>query len=269
MPRRRMSSAQPQIHRSAVVAPDARLAAGVQIGPMALIGEEVEIGEGTSVGPYCQIIGPTTIGRDNRFFGQASIGTDPQDLKYGGERSALHIGDGNLIREYVTINRGTEGGGGKTVIGNGNLVMTYVHIAHDCYIGNNAILANAATLAGHVAIEDYATVGAHSGVHQFCRVGEHAFIGGYSVITKDVLCFVKTVGSRTKAKNYGINTVGLARRGFSPERIEALKKAYRRLFEKGQTVQEGVERVRRELEITEDIEKLLHYIESSRRGFIR
>lgn len=257
------------IHPTAVVSGKAELAEGVSVGAFCVIGERVTIGPHTRLGPHMQIAGPTVIGSGNRFYGQASIGTDPQDLKYRGEESFLFIGDNNLIREFVTINRGTEGGGGKTVIGSDNLLMTGVHVAHDCLVGSHAILANSATLAGHVRIDDFATVGAFSGVHQFCRVGVHAFIGGYSVVTRDALPFVKTVGVRGEGSIFGINTVGLQRRGFSQERIEVLKQAYRILFQKGLKIQDAVKQLWKSQSLTEDVRHLLRFIESSERGFVR
>jgi UDP-N-acetylglucosamine acyltransferase len=258
----------PDIHPTAIVSSRARLEKGVQVGPFCIIGDEVTIGEGTLIGPHTVFRGPSTIGRNNRFAGQAAIGTDPQDLKYQGENTALQIGDQNTIREFVTINRGTPGGGGRTTVGSGNLLMTGVHVAHDCHVGDQVILANAATLAGHVSIGDHATVGAFVGVHQFCRIGAHAFVGGYSVITREALPFIKTVGDRNQAKTYGINSIGLERKGFSAQRIEALKSAYRTLFLKGLKLKEAVEAVRRH-DVTEDVALLLDFIEGSERGFIR
>jgi UDP-N-acetylglucosamine acyltransferase len=258
----------PDIHPTAIVSSRARLEEGVQIGAFCIIGDEVALGHGTVVGPHTVIQGPATIGRNNRFAGQAAIGTNPQDLKYQGERTVLLMGDDNTIREFVTINRGTPGGGGKTTVGNGSLLMTGVHIAHDCHVGDVVIMANAATLAGHVEVGDHATVGAFVGVHQFCRVGTHAFVGGYSVLTREALPFIKTVGDRKNAKTYGINSIGLERKGFSPERVEALKSAYRTLFLRGLKLKEAVDSIRCR-EITEDVALLLDFIEKSERGFIR
>jgi UDP-N-acetylglucosamine acyltransferase len=193
----------------------------------------------------------------------------PQDLKYKGEPTVLEIGDGNVIREFVTIHRGTPNGGGRTTVGDRNLLMVGVHIAHDCHVGNEVIMANLATLAGHVEVGNYSTVGASVGVHQFCRVGEHAFIGGYSVLTQDALPFVKTVGERTHAKTYDVNRVGLERRGFSAERIDALKKAYRWLLRRGLRLEAAVARIREEGLETPDVALLLRFIETSERGFVR
>jgi len=257
------------IHPTALVAPGAALADGVSVGPYTVIGSCVSIGEQTTIGPHCVIEGDTRIGRNNRLSGQSSIGSAPQDLKYRGEPTTLEIGDDNTIREFVTINRGTVGGRGKTSLGSHNLLMTGVHIAHDCLVGDHVIMANAATLAGHVDIADFSTVGAFTGIHQFCRIGLHAFIGGYSVITRDALPFVKTVGDRNRAKTYDINSLGLERRGFSRERIDALKKAYRILVRRGLKVKEAVEQVRAQGLETEDVAVLIRFVESSERGFIR
>jgi UDP-N-acetylglucosamine acyltransferase len=258
-----------KIHPTALVAPGAVLAESVKVGPNAVIGDKVVLGENCSVGPFTVIEGPSRIGRNNRFYGHCSIGTDPQDLKYQGEETFLEIGDDNVVREFVTINRGTVGGGRRTRIGNRNLLMTGVHVAHDCTIGSDIIFANAATLAGHIDIGDHSTIGAFTGVHQFCRVGIHAFIGGYSVITRDALPFVKTVGSRGDAKIYGINRIGLERNGFSEMRIRALEETYRVLFRKKLTLQEALSQVAAELEKTRDIEELVQFIETSNRGFVR
>jgi len=216
------------IHPTAIVHPRAQIGAGTVVGPYVSIGEHVRIGRNNKVGASCVIDGVTEIGDDNEIFPMSSIGLVPQDLKFGGEPTRVVIGDRNVIREFVTIHRGTAGGGGITTIGNHNLLMAYTHIAHDCIIGSETIFGNAATLAGHVLVEDFANVGAFSGVHQFCRVGKYAFIGGYSVVTKDALPFVKTVGNR--ARIYGINTIGLIRRGFSQDTIAKLRRAYRILL---------------------------------------
>ncbi len=258
-----------RIHPSSAISEGARLAEGVSVAPFCVIGEGASIGQGTSIGPHTVIEGPTVIGRNNRFYGQASIGTDPQDLKYRGEKSELRIGDGNRIREFVSIHRGTEIAGNKTLVGNGNLIMTGVHIAHDCQLGDGIILGNSATLGGHVKVEDHARVGAFSGVHQFCRVGTRAFIGPYSVITRDTLPFIQTVGKRGENRIFGINVTGLERDGFSTERIDALKKAYRILFQKKLTIRQAVEIIREKGLETEDVAVLIRFIETSERGFVR
>jgi UDP-N-acetylglucosamine acyltransferase len=257
------------VHPTASVAAGAELHKGVCVGAYCVIGATVTVGEGTRIGPHTFIESYTRIGKNNVIVGQASIGAPPQDLKYRGEETWVEIGDENTIREFVTINRGTAGGIGRTVIGNQNLLMTAVHIAHDCTIGDQVIMANAATLAGHVEVADYSTVGAFVGIHQFCRVGLHAFIGGYSVITRDTLPFVKTVGDRNHAKTYDINAMGLQRRGFSEHRIGVLKKAYRILIRRGLRTGEAVEQIRTLGLETEDVAILIRFIQTCERGFIR
>src|SRR5205807_1892058 len=236
----------PDIHPTAIVSSATTLASDVVVGPFALIGPGVTIGAGTEIGPYTRIDGPVTIGERNRILGQSSLGTPPQDLKFRGEHTELVIGNDNTIREFSTFNRGTTGGGGITTIGSNNYFMAYSHVAHDCHVGSNTIFANNATLAGHVEIGDFATIGAFTAVHQFCRVGEHAFIGGGSICTQDVLPFVKTVGNRP-AKTYGINTIGLERKGFQKETIEALQRAYRILVRSKLRLEEALQRIESEL----------------------
>ncbi|UCF39459.1 MAG: acyl-ACP--UDP-N-acetylglucosamine O-acyltransferase [Acidobacteriota bacterium] len=258
-----------RVHPTAIISPEARLADDVRVGAYSIIGDRVEIGAGTVIGPQCRIEGPTVIGQGNQIYGQASVGTDPQDLKFAGEDTFLFIGDRNKIREFVTINRGTVGGGARTTLGSDNLLMTQVHIAHDCHVGDRVILANAATLAGHVEVASDSTVGAFCGVHQFCRVGVHAFIGGYSVVTRDVVPFLKTVGIRNDAKTYGVNSIGLERKGFSKEEVEALNKAYRTIFRKGLRLTEAISQVREGGVTTDGVRVLIEFLESSERGFIR
>ena len=256
------------IAETAIISSDATLAPDVSVGAYAVIGPHVTIGAGTTIGPHVRIEGPTSIGERNRLVGQCSIGTEPQDLKFKGERTELRIGNDNLIREFVTINRGTSGGGGITTIGSGNFFMAYSHVAHDCHIGDQTIFANNATLAGHVDVGDFATIGAFSAVHQFCRVGDHAFIGGGSICTQDVLPFVKTVGNRP-AKTYGINTIGLERKGFQKETIEALQRAYRLLIRSKLKLQEALERIESELGFHAEVRYLVEFVRSSTRGIIR
>ena len=256
------------VHPAAIVDPKARLAASVCVGPYAVIGPEVEIGEETEVGTHAVIEGPTRIGCRNRIFPFCSIGLIPQDLKFRGERSEVVIGDDNRIREFVTIHRGTEGGGALTKIGNNNLLMAYVHIAHDCLLGDNLILGNGATLAGHVVIEDDAVIGAFCGIHQFCRIGRHGFIGGYTVITQDVLPYSRTVHER-EAKVYGVNVIGLRRRGFSNERIEAIQQAIRLLTQSKLNTSQALEQIRQTYDRNEDIEALMKFVESSERGVVK
>jgi UDP-N-acetylglucosamine acyltransferase len=263
-----MKTAAIDCHPTAVVHEGARLAEGVRIGPNCVIGEHVGIGRDTVVEPNTVITGYTTIGERNHIFSFASIGFEPQDLKFKGEHSTLEIGDDNVFREFVTIHRGTALGGGRTVIGNGSLFMAYTHIAHDCIVGNSTIFGNAATLAGHVLVEDHASIGAYSGVHQFCRVGTYAFIGGYTVATKDVLPFSKTVGNR--ALLYGVNTIGLERRGFSRERIEAIRAAYRVLMNPCKNVSQAVAELESSAKDAEnaDVRTLVDFIRSSKRGVV-
>lgn len=258
-----------KIHLSAIVHPNADIPNDVEIGPYCIIGDKVRIGARTRLISNVIIEGPTVIGDDNVFFPFTSIGTIPQDLKYQGEESRLEIGDRNKIREFVTINRGTEGGGMLTRVGSDNLLMAYVHVAHDCLVGCQTILANAATLAGHVSVEDGAVIGAFCGVHQFCRVGLQAFVGGYSVITRDALPYIKTVGSRGEAKTYGINTVGLQRKKMDPGRIAVLKHAYRLLFQSHTQTAKAIETLRFNTELTPEVEALVRFIETADRGFIR
>jgi UDP-N-acetylglucosamine acyltransferase len=256
------------IHPTAIVDPQARLADSVRVGPFAVIGPEVEIGEETDVGAHVVIEGPTRIGCRNRLFPFCTIGLIPQDLKFRGERSEVIIGDDNRIREFVSIHRGTEGGGALTKLGNFNLLMAYVHIAHDCLLGDSIILGNGATLAGHVLIEDHATVGAFCGVHQFCRIGRHAFIGGYTVITQDVLPFSRTVHERG-ARVYGVNVVGMRRRGFDDQRIERIHQAVRLLTQSKLNTTQALEKIRATLDQNVDIEALVRFVETAERGVVK
>ena len=251
-------------HPSAVVHEGAELADGVRIGPNAVVGEHVKLGKGTVVEASAVIDGYTTMGERCRVFPFASIGLEPQDLKFKGEVSTLEIGDENVFREFVTIHRGTALGGGRTAIGDSNLFMAYTHIAHDCIIGNSTIFGNAATLGGHVHVFDHATVSAYSGVHQFCRVGAYAFVGGYTVVTKDVLPFSKTVGNR--ACLYGANTIGLERRGFTRERIEEIRSAFRLLAQSNLNVSQAVDRLAEQP--SEDVQRMVDFVRTSERGVI-
>jgi UDP-N-acetylglucosamine acyltransferase len=255
------------LHPSAEVDPGATLGPGTTVGPFSVIGPEVSLGPDCRVGPHVVIQGPATIGARCRFFPFASVGQDPQDLKYRGERTTLEIGDGNIFRESVTVHRGTAGGGGITRLGSQNLLMAGAHVAHDCQVGSQVIFANAATLAGHVTVEDGATIGAFSGVHQFCRVGRHAYIGGFSVITQDALPYVLTVGNR--ARSFGINVIGLERKNVPHQAIEALKRAYRILFRSKLTLQAALERLDREFGAQPEVRALAQFIRDSSRGVIR
>jgi len=227
----------------------------------------VRIGAGTVLHAHVVIEGPTTMGEQNRLFPFACIGMEPQDLKFRGEPTTLEIGDRNLFRESVTVHRGTVGGGGVTRLGSDNLLMAGTHVAHDCHVGSHVIFANAATLAGHVTVEDGATIGAFSGVHQFCRVGRQAYIGGYSVLTQDAAPYVLTVGNRARA--YGINVVGLERKGVAASTIQALKQAYRLLFRAHLSQEEALQRVRAEIGEVEEVRRLADFIAGSERGVIR
>jgi UDP-N-acetylglucosamine acyltransferase len=256
------------IHPSAIISPEASLAADVSVGAYAVIGERVLLGAGCRVDEHVVIQGPTRIGQRCRFFPFGSIGFPPQDLKYKGEPTELIVGDDNIFREYVTVHRGTVQGGGRTVIGNHNFVMAYSHIAHDCILGDHIILANAATLAGHVTIYDHATIGAFSGVHQFCKVGFHGFVGGYSVITKDVLPYSKTVSPR-EAGNYGVNTIGLERKGFSPGSIKNIRAAFRVLQQSKLNTAQALAVLKEQFPNDPDVQPIIEFIEMSERGVIK
>jgi UDP-N-acetylglucosamine acyltransferase len=260
-------SARASVHPTAQIDPGARLGDGTTVGAFSVIGADVTVGPGCEIGPHAVVEGPTVMGARCRVFPFACIGMAPQDLKYRGERTTIEIGDDNVFREGVTVHRGTVGGGGVTRIGSGNLLMAQTHVAHDCQVGSQVIFANAATLAGHVVVEDGATIGAFSGVHQFCRVGGHAYIGGYSVITQDALPFVLTVGNR--AKSFGINVIGLERKRFAPEAIQALRQAYRILFRSRLTLQEALDRLQTEFPSQPEVGRLAAFIRGSRRGVIR
>jgi UDP-N-acetylglucosamine acyltransferase len=257
-----------EIDSTAIVSANASLALDVVVGAYAVIGPNVTIGSGCIIGPFTRVEGPTAIGERNQFYGHASIGGPPQDLKYNGEHTELAIGNDNIFREFVTINRGTTGGGGKTTIGNENFFMAYSHVAHDCHVGSHTIFANNATLAGHVEIADYATIGAFSAVHQFCRVGEHAFVGGGSMITQDVMPYAKTVASRDN-RSYGINTIGLERKGFSKETVEALQRAYRILIRSKLRADEALQKIEDELGLFPEARYLVEFVRASKRGIIR
>ena len=254
------------VHPSAIVAAGAVVPDSCTIGPYCTIGPEVKLGEECNLISHVVVDGRTRLGARNIVYPFASVGVAPQDLKYRGEPTETVIGDDNTIRECVTISRGTEKGGGITRVGSGNLLMAYVHIGHDSHVGSQCILANAATLAGHVVIEDFATVGAFCPVHQFCTVGQYAFIGGGTIVTQDVLPFSKT-SARRENKAFGVNSVGLERRGFSPERISALQKAFRLLLVSKLNTTQALEKMRG-LE-GEDVGLLIGFIERSERGVIK
>jgi len=256
------------IHPTAIVDSAARIGAGCRIGPYCVVGPDVELGEDCELISHVAIQGPTRLGQKNRIFPFASLGMAPQDLKYAGEPTRLEIGDHNVIREYVTINRATVGGGGTTRVGSHNLIMAYAHIAHDCQIGNHVILANAATLGGHVLVDDWAVVGALCPVHQFVRIGAHSYVGGGTTITRDVLPFSKTVAARD-THAYGLNSVGLERRGYSRERIAKIHHAYKLLLASKLNTSQALEKLRAEQDRGEDVDMLIRFIESSERGVIK
>ena len=256
------------IHPTAIIDPKSKIHPSCKIGPYCVVGPAVELGEGCRLVSHVAIEGPTKIGAGNGFFPFASIGMAPQDIGYAGEPTRLEIGDHNTIREYVTINRGTVKGGGCTRVGDHNLIMAYAHIAHDCQIGSHIIMANAATLGGHVTVEDWASVGALCPVHHFVRIGTHAFIGGGTTITRDVLPFSKTSAERgTRA--YGLNAVGLERRGFTKARIRKIHHAYRVLLASKLNTSQAIEKLKSEADLGEDVEMLIRFIEASERGVIK
>lgn len=255
------------IHPSALVDPGAALDAGVEVGPFAVIGPGVEIAAGTTVGPHAVLRGPARIGRDNRIFQFASVGEDPQDLKYGGEPTRLEIGDRNRIREFATIHRGTVQDRGVTSIGDDNLFMAYTHVAHDCRIGSRVILANAASLGGHVEIQDWAILGGFAIVHQFCRIGAHAFCAMGSVLSRDVPPYVTVAGHPAEPR--GINSEGLRRRGFDEETIAAIKRAYRLLYLAGLPRAEALERLRTQAGDRPELAALADFVAASQRSIVR
>ena len=256
------------IHPTAIVDPKSKIHPSCTIGPYCVIGAEVELGEGCHLISHVALEGPARIGADNRFSPFTSIGLAPQDISYASEPTRLEIGSDNQIREFVTINRGTVKGGGCTRLGDHNLIMAYVHIAHDCHVGSHVIMANAATLGGHVIVEDWATVGALCPVHHFVRIGAHSFIGGGTTITRDVLPFSKTSAERgTHA--YGMNAVGLERRGFTKERIAKIHHAYRLLLASKLNTSQALEKLKAEGDCGEDVEMLIRFIEESERGVIK
>ncbi len=256
------------IHPGAVVDPGAKLGESVRIGPFAYVGPDVEIGDGTVVGPHCSITGPARIGRDNHFVGHVAAGGDPQDKKFRGERTELVVGDRNIVREFVTLNRGTGDGGGVTRIGSDNLLLAYTHVAHDCNVGNHCVFSNNATLAGHVVVEDWVILSGFAGVHQFCRVGAHAFLGKGVLVSGDVPPFTMVAGDET-GRPRGINSEGLKRRGFDAERIAAIKRAYRTLYVAGLPLAEAKQQLAEQAKANADVRALLDFIESGERPLQR
>jgi UDP-N-acetylglucosamine acyltransferase len=255
------------VHPSAAVSPLARIGVDCHIGPYVIIGDQVRLGNGVRIDGHCVIEGDTRIGDETHIFPFVSIGLAPQDLKFKGEPSATVIGSRNRIREFVTVHRGTAGGGRLTKTGDDCFLMAQAHIAHDCQLGNEVIMANAATLAGHVIVEDGANIGAYSGVHQFCRIGREAYIGGYSVIVKDAMPFALTVGNH--ARCYGLNKVGVRRRGYSPEAIDALHHAFHLLLSSKLNTTQALDRIREEITGSKEVDDLIRFIETSKRGVIK
>jgi UDP-N-acetylglucosamine acyltransferase len=256
------------IHASAVVDPSARIGADVRIGAFTLVGPGVEIGDGTWIGPHCSVQGPTRIGRDNRIHGHAAIGGDPQDKKFGGERTELVIGDRNVVREYVTFNRGTGNGGGATRIGDDNWLLAYVHVAHDCIVGNGCVFSNNATLAGHVEVGDQVILSGFAGIHQFCRIGAHAFIGMGAFVNGDVPPFV-LVAQEDYGRPRGVNVEGLKRRGFDAERLAAIRRAYRALYLSGAKLDEARAQLAELARDSADVRALLDFIDAGQRPLLR
>ena len=257
-----------RIHPTAIVDPSARIPAGCTIGPYCIVGEDVEMGEGCELIAHVVLKGPTKIGSRNRVFPFTTLGLEPQDLKFKGEKTRLEVGDNNTIRESVTIHRGTTAGGGITRVGSNCLIMAYVHIAHDCEIADNVIMANAATLAGHVTVEEYAVVGALCPVHQFVRIGAYSYIGGGTTITQDVLPFSLTSATRD-VHAFGMNSVGLQRKGFSKERLRKIHRAYRVLLNSKMNVGDALAEIKAGGEIGEDVQRLVKFVEGSERGILR
>ncbi len=256
----------PSIHPTALVDPNAELGEGVQVGPYAIIESGVRIGAGTEIGPHAFIGSGTKLGQKCRIFQGAILGTVPQDLKFRGERSELHIGDGTTVREYATLNRGT-GENGVTRVGSDCLLMAYVHIAHDCDIGDHVILANAVNLAGHVHIEDWVSIGGMTPVHQFARIGCHSFIGGGYRVPKDIPPYILATGEPLQYA--GLNVVGLQRRGFSSETLRLLKRAYRLIYRSGKNVSQALAQMERDLEMTDEVRHVYEFIKGSERGIMR
>jgi UDP-N-acetylglucosamine acyltransferase len=256
------------IHASAVVDPGAQIPESCTIGPFCLVGADVEMGEHCELISHVVLTGPTKMGSHNRIHPFAVVGMGPQDLTFKGEPTRLEIGDYNEIREYVTVHRGTVKGGGLTTMGSNCLIMAYAHIAHDCHVGDNVIMANAATLAGHVTVEEWAVVGALSPIHQFVRIGAHAYVGGGTVVTQNVMPFAKTCAVRD-VHAYGANAIGLERRGFSKERVRAIQRAFRVLLAAKLNTTQALERIEREVEQTEDVKMLVEFIRKSERGVLK
>lgn len=256
------------VHPAATVHPKAQLDSGVWIGPYSFIGEKVIIHKNTKIDAHVYVDGLTEIGEGCHFSPFSSIGTEPQDLTYKGEDTRVKIGDRNIFREFMTVNRGTIKGRKQTVIGFDNYFMAYSHVGHDCIVGNETVFINAATLGGHVTVDDYATMGAFSGVHQFCRVGKHAFIGGFTTVTQDVLPFCRVAGVRP-THLYGLNAIGLRRKGFSRERIRDLKEMFKIFFYSDLNTTQALEKIEEQFPPSEDRDEIINFIKSSRRGILK
>lgn len=256
-----------RVHPTAIVEPGAQIGADVEIGPYAIIGEHVAIGDGTRIGPHVVIEGWTQVGRNNRIYTGAVVGSEPQDLKFKGEKSYLFIGDDNIIREYCTISRGTEGGGGETRIGNGNLLQANSHVGHDVQMGNGVILGHGSGIAGHVVIEDRVVIGGMCGIHQFTKVGRMAMVGAHSMISKDVPPYALITGNPPKV--YGVNIVGLRRNGLTPETRMEIQRAFKILYRSGRNVSQAIEEMERELPGCEEIDHFLRFLRSADRGIYR
>lgn len=256
-----------KIDPTARISPGAKLAEGVEVGPFSTVEDRVEIGPGTKIGPYCLVQGPTAIGASCTFTGYASVGTPPQDHSYKGEDTRLVIGDGNTIREFVTINRGTVKDKQVTTIGDGNLIMAYCHVAHDCVIGSHVVMGNLATLAGHVEIQDRAVIGGLAAVHQFTRVGAYAIVGGGSMVSLDIIPYAKASGDR--AGLFGVNAIGLKRGGFGPEEIKNIEKAYRVLLKQKLLLKDAIAALETEFAGCTEVERLVSFLKTSRRGIAR
>jgi UDP-N-acetylglucosamine acyltransferase len=249
----------------AIVSPKARIASGARVAAFAVVGDDVELGEGCILEPHAVVRGPARIGANNVFDSFCSVGGDPQDLKFSGERTELVVGDGNRFREFCTVSRGTSQGGGVTTIGSHNLFMAYSHVAHDCQVGSNTVFANGATLAGHVMVADWVNVGAFSPVHQFCRLGRYCYVGACTVITQDVPPFSRVVTERD-THCYGVNSVGLERRGFDTERVQSIERAFRLLLRSKLNTSQAIEKIRAELNGSTDVRELVEFIETATRG---
>jgi len=258
----------PEIHPSASVAASAKLAPGVKVGPFAIVGEEVELGENSILHPHAVVYGPSRFGPGNVFHPFCVVGGDPQDYTFADEKTELIAGERNVFREYVTVSRGTRKGGGSTRLGDENFLLAYAHIGHDCQIGNGNLFVNAATLAGHVTVEDFATIGALSPVHQFCRIGRYAYVGASTVVVQDVPPFSRIVTER-ETKSFGPNSIGLERKGFSVERIKTLQRAFRLLSRSKLNTSQALAEMRAQFADSEDVRELVKFVETAERGIVK